>query len=140
MLKLKVVTPDKIIFDEITDSVTVPTTSGIITVRDKHIPLVSTIKAGELMVHKGGANIGYAVFNGLVNVRPHRKGLTEVVILLEESELTAEIDHIHAEEALARARAMKEEKDDDVDFGISEALIEKELNRVNIARKYKHRV
>ena len=136
MLKLKVVTPDKVVVDEIIDSVSIPTTSGVITVLSKHIPLVSTIKAGELLVHKGGTGISYAVFKGLANVRPHRKGITEVVILLDRAEHVEELDHARAEEALARARAMKDEKEDDVDFGMFEGLIEKELNRVKIARKH----
>lgn len=136
MLKIKVVTPDKILLDEVIDSVSIPTTSGVITVLNKHIPLVSTIKAGEMVVRRAGAGIGYAVFNGLVNVRPHRKGLTEVVVLLERSEHVDELDHARAEEALARAKAMAEEKDDDMDFSLFEGLIEKELNRVKIARKH----
>lgn len=136
MLKIKVVTPDKVLVDEIIDSVSIPTTTGVISVRSKHVPLVSTIKSGEMVVHKAGTGVGYAVFKGLVNVRPHRKGLTEVVVLLERSELIEELDHARAEEALARAKALAEEKDDDLDFGLFEGLIEKELNRVKIARKY----
>lgn len=136
MLKIKVVTPDKVLVDEVIDSVSIPTTSGVITVLNKHVPLVSTIKVGEMIVRRAGSGISYAVFNGLVNVRPHRKGLTEVVVLLERSEHVEELDHARAEEALARAKAMAEEKDDDVDFGMFEALIEKELNRVKIARKH----
>lgn len=137
MLKLKVVTPDKVIVDEIIDSVSIPTTSGVITVLSKHIPLVSTIKAGEMIVKKAGTGISYAVFKGLVNVRPHRKGLTEVVVLLERSEKVEELDHARAEEALARAKALADEKDDDADFALFEGLIEKELNRVKIAVKHR---
>jgi F-type H+-transporting ATPase subunit epsilon len=136
MLKLKVVTPDKVLVDEVIDSVTIPTTSGMITVLNKHVPLVSTIKTGEMIVRKAGTGIGYAVYKGLVNVRPHNKGLTEVVVLLERSEKIDDLDHTRAEEALARAKAMKDEKEEDVDFGMFEGLIEKELNRVRIARKY----
>ncbi len=137
MLKLKVVTPDKVIIDEIIDNVSIPTTSGVITVLNKHIPLVSTIKSGEMVVRKAGTGISYAVFKGLVNVRPHRKGLTEVVVLLEKGESVEELDHARAEEALARARAMKDEKEEDVDFGMFEGMIEKELNRVKIAVKHR---
>ena len=137
MLKLKVVTPDKVIVDEIVDNISVPTTSGVITVLNKHIPLVSAIKAGEMVVRKAGAGVGYSVYKGLVNVRPHVKGLTEVVVLLERGEMVDELDHDRAEEALARAKAMLEEKEEDVDFSLFEGLIEKELNRVRIARKYK---
>jgi F-type H+-transporting ATPase subunit epsilon len=136
MLKIKVVTPDKVLVDEIVDSISLPTTSGVITVLSKHVPLVSIIKAGEMIVKKAGTGISYAVWNGLVNVRPHRKGLTEVVVLLERSEHVDELDHSRAEEALARAKAMAEEKDDDMDFSLFEGLIEKELNRVKVARKH----
>ena len=137
MLKLRVVTPDKVAVDEIIDSVSIPTTSGVITVLSKHIPLVSTIKSGEMIVHKGVTGVSYAVFKGLVNVRPHRKGLTEVVVLLEQTESVEELDHARAAEALARAKAMKDEKDDVVDFGIFEGMIERELNRVKIAVKHR---
>ncbi|MFA5131824.1 MAG: ATP synthase F1 subunit epsilon [Candidatus Paceibacterota bacterium] len=137
MLSLKVVTPDKVVVDEIIDNVSIPTTSGVITVLNKHIPLVSSIKAGEMIVRKGATGISYAVFKGLVNVRPHRKGLTEVVVLLERGEAVDELDHARAEEALARAKAMKDEKEDDVDFGVFEGMIEKELNRVKIAVKHR---
>ncbi len=137
MLKLKVVTPDKILVDEIVDNVSIPTTTGMVTVLNKHIPLVSTIKAGELVIRKGGAGIGYAVYKGLVNVRLHNKGLTEVVVLLERGESVEDLDHERAEEALKRAKALAEEKEDDVDFGLFESLVEKEMNRVKVALKYK---
>ena len=137
MLKIKVVTPDKVLVDEIIDAVSIPTTSGVITVLNKHVPLVSTIKSGEMIIRKAGNGMSYAVFKGLVNVRPHRKGITEVVVLLEKSEHVDELDHARAEEALARAKAMKDEKDDDVDFSMFEGLIEKELNRVKIAVKHR---
>lgn len=137
MLKLKVVTPDKVIADEIVDSISLPTTSGMITVLNKHIPLVSTIKAGEMIVRKGGAGIGYSVYKGLVNVRPHVKGITEVVVLLERGEMVEDLDHDRAEEALARAKALLLEKEDDADFSLFEGLMEKELNRVKISAKYR---
>ncbi len=137
MLKLKVVTPDKVITDEIVDSISLPTTSGVITVLNKHVPLVSTIKAGEMIIRKSGSGVGYSVYKGLVNVRPHIKGITEVVVLLERGEMVDELDAERAEEALKRAQSMLEEKVDDEDFSLFEGLVEKELNRVKIAKKYR---
>ncbi|MEZ0208816.1 MAG: ATP synthase F1 subunit epsilon [Candidatus Paceibacterota bacterium] len=136
MLKIKVVTPDKVLIDEVIDSVSIPTTSGMITVLNKHVPLVSTIKSGEMIVKKAGTGMSYAVYKGLVNVRPHIKGLTEVVVLLERSEAIEELDHARAEEALARARALADENADDDEFALFEGLIEKELNRVRVAIKH----
>lgn len=137
MLKLKVITPDKVITDEVVDSISLPTTSGMITVLDKHVALVSTIKAGEMVIKKGGKGVGYSVYKGLVNVRPSFKGITEVVVLLESGEMIDELDHTRAEEALKRAIAFKEENLENTEVSLFESHIEKELNRVRIAKKYK---
>ena len=140
MLQLKVVTPDKVITDEVVDSISLPTTSGVITVLNKHTALVSTIKSGEMIIRKGGAGVGYSVYKGLVNVRPHFKGITEVVVLLERGEMAEELDIERAEKALARAKSMLLEKEDDTDFSLFEGLVEKELNRVKIAKKYRRHI
>lgn len=137
MLKLKVLTPDKVITDEIVDSISLPTTTGMITVLNKHVALVSTIKAGEMVIKKGGKGVGYSVYKGLVNVRPHDKGITEVVVLLERGEMIEELDHDRAEEALKRAQELKNTKDDDREISLFEGHIEKELNRVRIAKKHR---
>lgn len=136
MLNVKVITPEKVIFNETVESVTVPTTTGVITVLDKHIPLVSTINLGEMSIKKDGTGINFSVFKGVVSVQPHRKGLTEMTVLLERTEKVEDLDEKRAEEALARAKQLAEEKEDDTDFSHFESLIEKELNRVRLARKY----
>lgn len=135
MIKLKVVTPDKVVIDEIVDNVSLPTTTGMITVLSKHVPLVSTIRSGEMLVRRGGTGVSYAVFSGVVNVRPHIKGLTEVVVLIERSEISTEIDKERAERALLRAKELLNEESDEVEFGRLEGMIEKELNRVRISLK-----
>lgn len=137
MIKLKVITPDKVIANEIVDSVSLPTTSGVITVLNKHIPLVSTIKSGEMIVRKGSAGVGYSVYKGLVNVRPHTKGITEVVVLLERGEMVEELDHARAKEALDRANILRNEKENDTDSSLFEGSIQKQLNRVKIAQKHR---
>lgn len=137
MLKLKVVTPDKILVDEIVTSVSLPTVSGMITVLNKHVPIVSIIKAGEMTVKKENTGFGFAVYKGLVNVRPHRKGITEVVVMLESADKVDELDTEKIEQALKRAEEMKDEKEEDLDIGRIESTIERELNRVKIARKYR---
>ena len=137
MLKLKVITPDKLVYDETVTSVSVPTTTGMITVLDKHVPLVSMVRGGELTARKDGSEVIYSVFGGLVTVRPHVKGLTEVVVLLEHTERVDEIDRQTTEEALERAKKTALDKKDDLDFEHFQSQIERELSRVKIARKYK---
>ncbi len=137
MLKLKVITPDKLVYDETVTSVSIPTTSGMITVLDKHSPLVSMVRSGELTIRKDDNEVIYAIFSGLVTVRPHIKGLTEVIVLLEHTERVDEMDQKTTEEALHRARQAANEAKDGHDFEHFQSLIERELSRVKIARKYK---
>ena len=42
-LQLKIVTPEKLILEELVDSVTIPTTEGEITILPDHIPLIASI-------------------------------------------------------------------------------------------------
>ena len=48
MLKLEIVTPEKKVFDDSVDSVTVPTASGEAGILPNHAPLVSALKPGIL--------------------------------------------------------------------------------------------
>jgi F-type H+-transporting ATPase subunit epsilon len=137
MLKLKVVTPDRLLIEETIDSISVPTITGMITVLDKHAPIVSTIKAGEMTVKRGDSVESFAVHKGLINVRPYKDTISEVVVMLESAEKVDALDSSKIEEAIKRAEAMKLEKEEDVDFSRIEGTLERELNKIKIARKYR---
>lgn len=135
VLKLKLITPEKIIFDGEVQHVTVPTTTGVITVLPTHVPLVSSIAKGELVIKTQDEEVHFAVFAGVIDIRPG----SVVNILVDRGERAEEIDVARAEEAVERARKVLEEKvhESDVDFAHFEALIEKELNRVKVGSKWK---
>ncbi len=115
-------------------SVSVPTTSGVITVLPEHVPLVSSISSGELMLKREGEDMYFAIFSGVIDVRPQ----SQVTILADRSERAEDIDVKRAEEAVTRAKKVLEEKvhESDVDFARFEAMIEKELNRVKVGSKW----
>ena len=140
MINLKVVTPDKVVIDETIDNVSIPTTTGVITILDRHIPLVSTIKLGEMIIRKGNIETSFAVYKGLVNVKHIDVGHTEVVVLLEQAESIEDLDELRAGRALKRAHELDLEEDNIEDFNVFEGLIQKELNSVKIARKYRGRL
>ena len=134
-LHVKLITPEKVIFDGKVIHITVPTTTGVITVLPAHTPLVSSISAGELVLKTKDEEIHFAVFAGVIDIRPG----SVVNVLVDRSERAQDIDVARAEEAVARAKKVLEEKvhESDVDFARFEALIEKELNRVNVGSKWK---
>jgi len=137
-ISLKIITPLSVSFEGVAEEVVLTSTSGVITILPGHIPLISTIKAGELVIKKDGVSTPFAVFKGVVHVKEVLAGTTEIVVLVDRSEKAEEIDLSRAQESYARAKtAMEEEREDDIDFARFEGLIEKELNRIRVSKKYR---
>ena len=135
-LELKIITPDRVVYDATgISSVTIPTTEGYITVLPGHTPLIAPIKTGEAHLIKDGVTLGLAVSGGVLEVR---EGNT-IVILAERGELAHDIDVARAEDAYERAKlAMRMEMNEtDVDFAKFQGLMEKELNRINVGKKWR---
>ena len=118
MLKLEIVTPEKKVFDESVDSVTVPTASGEAGILPNHAPLISALKPGILSYTLKGTTERLAVSGGFVEVSSN-----SVSVLPESAEMAAEIDadaarseRDAAEKALAaRATAALEDTEGDRD-------------------------
>lgn len=136
MINLSILTPLAPAFVGKVKSVSVPTEDGMLTILPDHAPLVAVIKSGELkVVEEGGEESVFAVFSGVLDVRPE----SNVAVLVDRSENVSTIDLARAEQAVERARKLLEEKshESDVDFARFEAMLEKELNRVRVATKWK---
>jgi F-type H+-transporting ATPase subunit epsilon len=135
-LELKIITPDKVVYDatEIS-SVTLPTMAGEITVLPGHIPLIAPIKTGEAHLMRDGEMFGLALSGGIVEVRDG----TTIVVLAERGEFAHDIDIARAEDAYKRAEeAMKLEVNvAEVDYARFQSLMEKELNRINVGKKWR---
>lgn len=135
-LRFKIVTPEKVIYENEISQITIPTMNGEITVLPDHIPLVSVLKAGELKIKDKDGEHNLAVSGGFLEV----KGNNEIVILADHAERAEEIDLQKAEEARKRAEEqMKEIKNvQDVDYAKLQAIIERETNKMRVAKKYRH--
>lgn len=134
-LKLKIATPEKVIYENEIKQVSIPTMDGEITVLPNHVPLVSVLKAGEMkIVDKEGEQI-LAVSGGFLEVR----GQNEIVILTDNAERATEIDIDRAEQARLRAEEMMKQTKagEDIDFAKLQAMIDREMNRVRVGKKYK---
>lgn len=136
LLKLRIITPEKVIYesDEVS-SVTIPTNDGEITVLPHHIPLVSTIKTGQMKVVKNDDVFAFAISKGILEVQKD----STVVVLAEKSEMAHLIDIERAEEAHKRMLELKltSKEEEDIDNARINALIEKELNRVRVGTRWK---
>lgn len=133
-IKFKIVTPDGVVYDDAIKQVSIPTTTGQITVLPNHIPLVSQVGTGELLVYKNGEPMSIAVSQGILEVRPH----SEVYIMADNAERAEAIDLERANAARQRAEELLAQKQvEDIDFARIQAMIEREVNRVKVGKKYK---
>lgn len=133
----KIVTPERVVYESQVVQATVPTTLGEITVLAHHIPLVSTIVAGEIRITDDkGALHSLAVSGGFVQVHPRK-----IVILADTAEMAHEVSEERAHEAHERAKKLLESKGgmQDHEFAALKVLMDKELARLKVARKYKQR-
>lgn len=87
MLKLEIVTPERKVFDETVDSVTVPTASGEAGILPNHAPLISALKPGILSYSNKGTVERLAVSGGFVEVSSNK-----VSVLTDTAETAGEID------------------------------------------------
>lgn len=134
-LHFKIVTPERIVFEQDIKQVTVPTQQGEITILPNHIALVSVLLPGELIV-VDNETTSMAVSGGFIKVADN-----QVVVLADTAERAEEIDETRAEEARARAQKLIEDAKDkaDIDYASMAAKLEKELARLKVARKKKYK-
>ncbi|MBP6884362.1 MAG: ATP synthase F1 subunit epsilon [Candidatus Pacebacteria bacterium] len=135
-IKLKIITPEKTVLEEMVDSVTIPTTLGEIGIFPNHIPLVAALSSGDIVGKKNGEDIPMAVSGGFIEVKNN-----EVAILADFAELVSDISDEAVEKAKARAEELIKMKNDAsiVDFEHFEAELARSLTRVKIADKWRNK-
>ena len=98
-LKLEIVTPESVIYSEDVDMVTLPGSEGDSGIYPNHVPLMTKVKAGELVVKKDGAEEFLAVAEGFAEITGDH-----VAILTDNAIDSADVDEAAAEEAKAEQR------------------------------------
>jgi F-type H+-transporting ATPase subunit epsilon len=134
-ITLKIVTPERIVYEDKVDSVTATTQMGEVTILPGHVPLVANLQAGELHVRKDGTEEFLVASTGFLEVRTGN----EVVVLADTAERVEELELEKIEEAKERARRLLEEKRnvDDVAFADAATMLERELARERMVIKRK---
>lgn len=69
MLQLKIVSPEKIEFDGLVDSVLVPGTQGQFEILNDHAPIISTLSKGFVEYGSKGTKIRLDILGGFVEVQ-----------------------------------------------------------------------
>lgn len=131
-LHLEIVTPEKLAYSSDVESVVIPAVEGEIGVLPMHIPLMTQIHAGELVISKGGHKEYLAVGEGFATITQTRVNiLTDMAIQWEH------IDEGAAEAAMKRAREALEKKGDlgDEEAAAVQAALSKSLAQLHVKRR-----
>ena len=97
-LKLEIVTPESKIYSEDVEMVTLPGSEGESGIYPNHVPLMTQVKAGEIIVKRGGNEEVVAVGEGFAEVTGDH-----VAILTDNAANSEDIDEAAAEDARAKA-------------------------------------
>ena len=142
-IKLKIITPEKLIFDELVDQVSLPTVNGEITILSDHIPLIVDLSAGDIVAVKNNEDIPFVVVGGFVEIKndenQDNNKITEVAVLADFAETVLDLSDDIIAEAKARAEKLKTEMDSKelVDFERLETELARSLTRIKIADKWR---
>jgi F-type H+-transporting ATPase subunit epsilon len=132
-LKVRLVTPDRILVDQAAESVEVPAKNGYIDVLYGHAPLIAEIGAGEVRLHGGEAGSQrYTVARGFVEVLPDR-----VTILAESAQKPEEIDTGAVQQELQHGQQLWNEAGEDAEKykQANEAIQEAEAKLTSAGQK-----
>ncbi len=93
------------------------------------------ICSGEIRIQKQNQEVVLAVSSGVLEVRENN----EVIVIADTAERAEHIDLERAEAARVRAQELLKQEvfEDDMQFALLQAKMEKELARIRIGKKYK---
>lgn len=130
-IRLKLVTPSRLLLDEEVDEVTAPGALGEFGVLPKHISFLTLLEVGEMSYKQGGERHHLALSGGYAEV------LDEVMtVLANAGEYADEIDIERARAARERAeKRMAELSQEDKEFAAAEAALRRALVRLQVAGK-----
>ncbi|MFH1611111.1 MAG: ATP synthase F1 subunit epsilon, partial [Patescibacteria group bacterium] len=121
-LQLKIVTPERVVFEDSVDSISVMTESGEITILPNHIQLVSLLRAGEMRLKDNKNETLLAVSTGMIEVQSGNK----VIVLADTAERSEELALEEIEKAKELAQKRLEDARDKNDVAYADALVHME--------------
>jgi len=129
-LKLEIVTPEGTVYSEDVEMVTLPGVAGQMGIYPQHVPLITEMVPGEMIVRKEGRDLFIATGEGLIDVTANRVSiLTDLAIRADR------IDEAKAEEARQRAEARLREKLSDEEVASVNASLARSLAQLRVKRR-----
>jgi F-type H+-transporting ATPase subunit epsilon len=129
-LKLEIVTPEAVTYSANVEMVTLPGVEGEMGVYPMHVPLMTQLSAGEVVVRKEGNEVFLVVGDGFVQITGDR-----VAILTDMAFEAGHIDENKAEEARKRAEERLKEKLSEEEVASVNAALAHSIAQLNVKRR-----
>ncbi len=130
-MKLNIVSAEKEIFSNLAEMVIVPGTQGELGIMPQHTQLLSTLKAGEVVItEQGGGVESIYVSGGILEVQPH-----VVTILSDTAVRASDLDEASAQQAKERAESALGDKGTEIDFAKAEAQLAEAIVQLKLIDK-----
>ena len=132
-IKLKIVTPERVVYEGGVSQVTLPVSDGEVTILPEHRSYIASLKIGEITIKEGNNENNIAVAGGFLEFADNK-----LIVLADEAERADEIDIEKAEIARKRAEDLKNKviRTDETEYARVASVLEKEMSKIRIARKY----
>ena len=132
-LKLEIVTPEAKTFSDDVEMVTLPGVEGEMGVYPQHVPLMTQLVPGEIIVRKDGHDTFLAVGEGFVEITAEK-----VAILTDMAIRSEQIDEAKAEEARRQAEARLSQKLDEAETLLVNASLAQSVAQLHVKRRHPH--
>ena len=132
-LRLEIVTPEAKAYSEDVEMVVLPGTDGELGVYPQHVPVLTTLKPGELRIFKDGRATSLAVGEGFAEITGDA-----ISVLTDMALESTAIDEAAAEAAVARAQAAMKEDLGAEEVAAVEASMQKALAQLHVKRRPRH--
>lgn len=132
-LRLEIVTPEAKAYSEDVEMVVLPGMDGELGVYPQHVPVLTTLKPGELRIFKSGRETSLAVGEGFAEITGD-----SISVLTDMALESTAIDERAAEAAVARAQAAMKEDLGSEEVAAVQASLQKALAQLHVKRRHRH--
>ncbi len=127
-LQVEIITPEKIVYQKEADKLVVPTVNGQITILPSHVPLVTQVTQGELVISENGKDFLFGVTGGFLEVSNNK-----VSLLADYAVESDSVNETKAREAKERAEKLMKEKLSVRDMAQAEIQLRRSILELKVA-------
>ena len=129
---LKLIAPDGVKYEADAIEASLPTPDGQITILPNHMPVISLLAPGEILLKIDGKEHVLATEGGIVEIANNT-----VKILADTAEDIDSLDALKIEEAKKHAESLLSSARNDMEYADAVAHLEKQIAKLNIIKRRK---